>query len=150
MSNNGSGQFIIGGVADIIIPLIPPNAICDIDHIIGNDLSVNASGDLSIVAGPERGRQRVLRRLLTAPLDYVWEPDYGSGLPEMVGTVANAPAIRGNVRAQLAKEDAVAFDPSANIEVYVSDNGFVILNIQYADSDTKQTQTVNVRRESAL
>ena len=34
---------------------------------------ISSSGDISVVSGPLLGQQRVLRRLLTNPGDYIWQ-----------------------------------------------------------------------------
>ena len=45
----------------------------DLAHQFGADLVAGATGDLAVVDGPALGRQRVLRRLLTNPGDYIWQ-----------------------------------------------------------------------------
>ena len=52
----------------------------DINHLWGNDLAFSATGDLATADVPTLTQQRVLRRLLTNPGDYIWELDYGAGL----------------------------------------------------------------------
>ena len=54
----------------------------DISHQWGSDLSIGPTGDFALVSGAILGQQRVLRRLLTNPGDYIWHPDYGAGLAE--------------------------------------------------------------------
>ena len=55
-------------------------------------LRAGAAGDLAPAAGTLRGQQRVLRRLLTNPGDYIWQPGYGAGLGQFVGKPASAGA----------------------------------------------------------
>ncbi len=50
------------------------------------DLSVGSTGDLALASGPDTTNQRVYRRLLTNPGDYLWQLDYGGGLAQFVGT----------------------------------------------------------------
>ena len=47
----------------------------DLSHEFGADLLAGPTGDLAVAAGAGLGRQRVLRRLLTNPGDYIWQPD---------------------------------------------------------------------------
>ena len=64
----------------------------DLAHWFGQDLNVAASGDLLTVDGTAKGQQRVLRRLLTNPGDYIWEPTYGAGLASKIGQPFDASA----------------------------------------------------------
>lgn len=116
----------------------------DINHTIGGDLAIGPTGDILLVTGPAFGQQRVLRRLLTNPLDYIWHLEYGGGLATMIGTPSDAPAIRGIIRSQLAKEAAVSPDPPAAITVTATDAGVVSAAIQYADATTGATQVLNL------
>ena len=53
----------------------------DFDQLWGDDLTLTATGQVALVDGTPKGEQRVLRRLLTNPGDYIWHPEYGAGLP---------------------------------------------------------------------
>jgi phage baseplate assembly protein W len=110
----------------------------DIAHWFGQDLSTNATGDLLPVSGTDRGRQRVLRRLLTNPGDYVWHPDYGAGLARYIGATLDVDIIRAVVRAQLRLEAAVAKQPVPTIAVTPIANG-VFVQITYTDSSSGET-----------
>ena len=57
----------------------------DLAHEFGADLQAGPTGDLALADGAALGRQRVLRRLLTNPGDYIWHPTYGAGLARFVG-----------------------------------------------------------------
>jgi len=45
----------------------------DVQHRWAGDLAVTATGDLAVVTGGPLGTERVLRRLLTNPADYIWQ-----------------------------------------------------------------------------
>jgi phage baseplate assembly protein W len=107
----------------------------DIFHEWGNDLAVGSSGDLAVSTGSDTVSQRVLRRLLTNPGDYLWNLDYGGGLAQFVGTPANVADVEAVVRTQLALESAVPTTPEPQVSVRVIDaaNGYVVANIIYAD-----------------
>ena len=119
----------------------------DLFHYIGNDLTQSATGDLLTVSGSTQGSQRVLRRLLTNPAqldssgnvtipgDYIFHPNYGAGLPRMVGHTVNIPKINGVIRGQLFLEDCVSRNPAPVITVTAITGG-VSVYIRYNDAQT--------------
>ncbi len=111
--------------------------IKDLHHDHGGDIAANARGDVALSDGAARGRQRVLRRLLTNPGDYIFHPDYGAGLPRMVGELLDEPAIAGLIRQQMALEPAVAQDPEPTIAVALVPGG-VQCTIIYMDADSEE------------
>ncbi len=110
----------------------------DLAHTFGADLAWSATGDLVLSAGTQLGQQRVLRRLLTAPVSYIWHVLYGAGLPSFVGQPANPLRIAAVARTQMYLEAAVARTPPPAIGVNVLTSGTVSLTIQYADATTQQ------------
>lgn len=115
--------------------------MADIAHVWGQDLQLGPNGDLATVVDDNETQQRILHRLLTNVGDYIWELQYGAGLPAMVGQVINAPAIAAIVRAQIALEDAVAASPEPQVTVGTTPDGTVNLTIVYADAATGTTQS---------
>jgi phage baseplate assembly protein W len=113
----------------------------DLAHVIGGDLTVAANGDLAAVSGSTLGQQRVLRRLLTNAGDYIWQLNYGAGLPAMIGTPADAAAITGIVRHQIFLENAVARMPAPAISVE-AEGSILSLSITYNDAADATAQTV--------
>lgn len=116
--------------------------MADIWHQFGADLAVGPTGDLASVDGTTLGQQRVLRRLLTNPGDYIWQPDYGAGLAQFVGQPASATQIRAVIRSQIFREATVARMPEPVISVEVDPGGTVFVEIRYADAATGQTQSL--------
>jgi len=117
----------------------------DIAHQWGSDLEFGPTGDVAIVAGSALGQQRVLRRLLTNPLDYIWQPSYGAGLAGFIGQPANALQIRATIRSQIFKEAAVVQNPEPTIDVTLSPGGAaedVYVHIRYVYAQTGQTQVL--------
>lgn len=114
----------------------------DLSHLYGADLSVAAGGDLAIVDAAALGQQRVLRRLLTNPGDYLWNPGYGAGLGRFVGQPVNVARIRSVIRGQIFQEPAVARSPEPRIDVAGTPDGAVTVAIAYADAATGATQTL--------
>ena len=105
-------------------------------HEWSGDLDWSATGDLRWVDGSAEGRQRVLRRLLTVQGGYIWAPEYGAGLPLMVGEADAAPRAEAVARRQMLLERAVAQDPAPEIRATGDTKGAVTLSIAYRDADT--------------
>lgn len=117
----------------------------DLFHVWGTDIGIGATGDLAIASGEIAGQQRVLRRLLTNPGDYIWQPVYGAGLARFVGSPVSESQIKAIIRSQIFKESSVSRTPEPVIEVQTSPGGpigAVYVRIQYADSTNNQTQTL--------
>jgi phage baseplate assembly protein W len=120
--------------------------VVDAFHQWGSDLAISATGDVSTVTGSTLGQQRVLRRLLTNPGDYIWQLDYGAGLARFIGQPANALQIKAVIRSQIFKESAVARQPEPLIDVQVAPGGAagtVYVYIRYADAESGQTQILS-------
>lgn len=115
----------------------------DLSHLWGSDVAVGPTGDLLLVADPSLGQQRVLRRLLTNPGDYIWQPDYGAGLARFVGQPEQTGAIRAVVRSQIFQEAAVARTPEPLIDVQFDVSGSVYVQIRYVDATYGQTQVLS-------
>jgi phage baseplate assembly protein W len=102
----------------------------------GGDLSASPTGDLAVVSGVDRSKQRVLRRLLTNPGDYLFHPTYGAGLPRYVGQLVDVAKVRALIRGQMLLEDSVASDPEPQVEVSAIPNG-LSASISYITSPEK-------------
>lgn len=116
----------------------------DLSHEFGADIVAGPTGDLALSEGVALGRQRVLRRLLTNPGEYIWQPEYGAGLGQFVGQPASAARIRAVVRSQIFREAAVARSPEPVVEVRAGDDGRVFVSIRYADADSGETQSLSL------
>lgn len=112
------------------------NTLHDLDQTVGSDLSPSGTGDLLSATGTPRSQQRLLRRLLTNPGDYVFHPEYGAGLPRMIGQTVDVPRIRTLIRAQMRQEAAVAPHPEPSINVRPIPNGIAVA-IRYTDADQR-------------
>jgi hypothetical protein len=112
----------------------------------GTDLQLGPTGDLAAVQGTTLGGQRVLRRLLTNPRDYIWQPNYGGGLASFVGSPTSTSQVRAVISAQLLQEGVVASVPSPIVEVETEQRGrfnMVIAVVKYTDAVTNDLQTLN-------
>jgi hypothetical protein len=118
----------------------------DIYHEWGSDLSVGSGGDLALASGSAVVNQRICRRLLTNPGDYIWNLDYGGGLAQFVGLPAKPADIEAVVTTQLLLESAVPTTPAPQVTTTIVDaaNGSVVANITYADPTSQQPVTLNV------
>jgi phage baseplate assembly protein W len=115
----------------------------DASLVWGADLSASSTGDIALAADTMLGQQRVLRRLLTNPGDYIWQLDYGAGLARFVGMPVDVLAIRAAIRSQIFKESAVSRTPEPLIDVQTAADGSVIVQIRYVDSTLGTTQVLS-------
>jgi phage baseplate assembly protein W len=115
----------------------------DLSHQFGADLSVGPTGDVALASGALLGQQRVLRRLLTNPGDYIWAPKYGAGLGQFVGVPVDSAQIGAVIRSQIFREAAVARQPEPIIDVSGEPGGIVYVNVSYADAITGATQILS-------
>src|ERR1017187_9801242 len=106
--------------------------MADIAHWFGDDLNVSPSGDLAPVDGADRGRQRILRRLLTNQNDYLWHSTYGAGVGARIGDLRNTVAIQAAINTQIMQEAAVGRNPLPVITAAPIDDGANI-KIVYQD-----------------
>ena len=111
-------------------------------HVFGNDLTINATGDLLLASGAEQTRQRIIRRLLTNQGDYIWHPTYGAGLGRFIGRPGNERQITGVIRAQVLQETSVARVPPPAVTVTNNGNNTYYAQIQYTDAATGIPQPV--------
>jgi hypothetical protein len=117
--------------------------MADLAQQFGADLSLSSSGDLAVASGAQLGQQRVLRRLLTNPGDYLWNPSYGAGLGQFVGQPAVATRIAAVVRTQIFREAAVARTPEPEIDVSVLPSGVVTVSVRYVDATNGTAQALS-------
>jgi phage baseplate assembly protein W len=104
----------------------------DVAHYWTGDISAAANGDIAMVDGIALGTQRVIRRLMTAPGEYIWHPDYGAGLPQRIGQPYDSRVITAVIRAQIFMEACVAKTPAPKITLQTIINGIQV-SIKYTD-----------------
>ena len=85
---------------------------------------------------PLLGTERVLRRLLTNPGAYIWQPGYGAGLARFVGQPVDSAGIEALIRTQMLLEAAVATDPAPVVTVQSDPGGSLFVQVRYADAET--------------
>ena len=116
----------------------------DLALTFGGDLALGATGDLALASGAALTEQRVLRRLLTNPGDYIWQLPYGGGLASFVGMSGMSAQIAANARAQLKLEARVARSPTPMISADENPTSGVVLSILYADAVSGQNQILTI------
>jgi phage baseplate assembly protein W len=109
----------------------------DLNQWVGGDLSASATGDLATAAADLRTNQRIVRRLVTPKGSYIFHPEYGAGLPQMIGGTVDIPAITGEIRSQIRMEEGVSQTPEPSIDVKPIQDG-VSVGILYTSSVTRR------------
>jgi phage baseplate assembly protein W len=107
----------------------------EIFQYFGSDVVLSANGDLLAADTPIGSRQRVLRRLLTNPKDYLWQPGYGAGLPSYIGLPLDEAALSALIKAQMYLEADVSHDPEPDVTLTQIPNG-ISAQITYTSVDT--------------
>ncbi len=117
-----------------------PQLLYDIYQNFGEDLTLSSQDDLQTVYYAERSKQRVLRRLMTNPGDYIWHPEYGAGLPAFVGESLSSDRfdqIKSLITSQIYLEPSVARAPAPQILLQTIQGGLFV-QINYTESATNQ------------
>lgn len=91
----------------------------------GGDLSVGPTGDIGAAPIQIEVKNRIVRRLLTNPGDYIWHSDYGAGLGTYVGQPFTLGVIKGTILRQLQHETLVEINPPPTIQANQSIAGSV-------------------------
>lgn len=113
----------------------------DVGHYFSGDLGLSATGGLQTAEGALFSRQRILRRLMTNPGDYIWEPGYGAGLPRYIGQKLDLAAITALIRSQMSLESSVQQQPEPQIRVSPILNGLFV-RISYVEAESGRTETL--------
>lgn len=109
--------------------------MADSAQYFSQDLMLGATGDLQVADSVLLSQQRILRRLLTNPGDYIWEPDYGAGLPRMIGQPFDLAAVKALVLSQMYLESSVQQQPAPQISATPIQNG-IYMEIKYIEVDS--------------
>ena len=107
----------------------------DAAHYFGSDLAFSAGGDLLAAEGMDEATQRLLRRLLTCAQDYLWQPEYGAGLPAFIGLPLDAAGLGGLIKAQMYLEGGVSHAPEPEITLQEIPSG-ISVQVRYTSSET--------------
>lgn len=113
----------------------------DIAHWVGTDIQTSPTGDLGLASGDLRTQQRIIRRLVTNPGDYIFNPTYGAGLPSKIGLVLDLAGLSVLIRSQIRLEDGVAQIPEPQVAVTAGAAGAanaVGVHIRYSSTITRR------------
>jgi len=113
-----------------------PQTIDDVQHWWGEDIAFTPGGDLARASGVDRSTQRVARRLLTNPAEYLSHPEYGGGVRREVGQNTDVARIQGTVRGQMLKEEAVQQEPPPTVTTTQVPTG-VAVSVKYTAAPEK-------------
>ncbi len=113
--------------------------MADLSLLFGGDLTIGPTGDIAVADAQDLTQQRVLRRLLTNPGDYIWQLTYGAGLGQFVGRPGIPDLISGVIRTQMRLEPQVMQFPAPSVSASVADDGTVMASVSYGDALTGQT-----------
>jgi hypothetical protein len=108
--------------------------LSDFSHLFGNDLAVTPTGDIALVSQAQLTIQRVVRRLCTPSTTignsaYPWEPSYGAGLPQKIGSTFTPSEIQAIVLGQILQEASVAPSPAPTVTVTPIASGGATIDI---------------------
>jgi phage baseplate assembly protein W len=120
--------------------------LSDLSHNFGGDLSISATGGLIVLAsGTTLAQQRIIRRLLTNPGDYIWAPSYGAGLASFVGQPNAASRIRAVVLKNMKLEASVDQSKLIAVEVVTDPiKGATVVTVVYTDKITSETSKLTL------
>ncbi|MER5029668.1 phage tail protein [Pantoea anthophila] len=104
----------------------------DLCHFTGGDLDVSSTGDLRTASDSTRTKQRILRRLLTNPGDYVFHPEYGAGLGKKIGEAVRPGEWKALISGQMLLEEAVASHPPPVVKLMRIEGG-VSVSVSYTE-----------------
>lgn len=113
----------------------------DLAHTWGQDIEIDSSGDLRLVRSSDLTRERVIRRLLTSPGDYIWSLSYGAGLSRIIGTPVDTRAVEAMIRLQMRSEQSVQTSPPPVVKKAGDtrqNSDTLALSIQYVESGTNR------------
>ncbi|GBD57466.1 phage tail protein [Gluconobacter wancherniae] len=113
-----------------------------ISHVMGEDFPL-LSGSLVLIDGAEKTRQRLLRRLLTISGDYIWQNDYGAGLPAMVGQTISTGVIQEIITAQVRQDIGVDAAQPVTVAVVPENSGVCTCTISYVDAESGMRSSLN-------
>lgn len=116
--------------------------MADAAHYFSGDLQLGANGDLLVASSLLESQQRILRRLLTNVNDYIWQPEYGAGLPARIGLPMNEAEMDSLIRSQMLLEQSVVQNPAPQIIITQIPNG-IDVQIQYVEADSQQPTTLS-------
>jgi len=115
----------------------------DAYHFFSGDLQWGSNGDLQTVDSVQESQQRILRRLLTNPADYIWSPTYGAGLPAWIGKLIDEAEMSSLITTQMYLEQSVVQSPQPQVDFVSNVGGTISAAIRYVESDSNEPTTLS-------
>jgi hypothetical protein len=106
----------------------------------GQDLQLSSTLDLLMADGSTLSEQRIIRRLMTNPLDYIWYPEYGAGIASYIGqpfTDDTYDNIQNTILSNMFLENTVSQMPQPDILFQTIQTG-IFVQINYTISPSLQ------------
>ncbi|GBQ63890.1 phage tail protein [Ameyamaea chiangmaiensis NBRC 103196] len=113
-------------------------------HMCGADLSLDAAGGLGMSSAAQETREMILRRLCTGSGDYIWQIQYGAGLPAMIGEPVDLSKIKSLVQSQILMEEGVDLFSLTDVSISQDNVGGVYCTISYSTASSA-AQTITVK-----
>jgi phage baseplate assembly protein W len=114
-------------------------------HWFGLDIQFAANGDDASASGILEINQRIVRELMTAPGDYIWEPDYGAGLGFYIGQALSTEKfaeLQALIKSIVLKQPDVQQQPAPQITFQSDATGLLSTQIIYVYAPTRQPVTI--------
>ncbi len=116
----------------------------DLSLTFGEDLGISPTGDLLIADGEILTKERVLRRLMTNPGDYIWQLNYGAGLGRFLGQPGISNLISGVIRIQMQLEPQVARTPTPTVSTSILPDGIVQTFVNYLNAGASEPTSLTI------
>lgn len=118
----------------------------DINQLFGNDITLDATGNLFVAQGIDQTQQALIRRLLTNPGAYIWHPEYGAGVGRFVGenlSAQNFDAIKSTMVSQILEEETIAKVPIPQISFTPLPGNILQCDVLYYNAQTNIAQSIS-------
>jgi hypothetical protein len=118
------------------------NQMPDLFHFFSGDMQWGSNGDLQTVSSVQESQQRILRRLLTNPQDYIWNPTY-AGIPSWIGKPIDNAAMKSLIVTQMYLEASIVQNPRPQVDFVSTVGGSISSSIRYVESDSNEPTTLS-------
>lgn len=111
------------------------------------DLQISCTGDIGVNTMDVEIQQRLIRRILTNPGDYIWHAAYGAGLGRFVGLPYVTDNVQSVIYQQINLESLVSKTPAPSVSFGKSGVGttiFDFVTIQYSQNGYPDTYSTTI------
>jgi hypothetical protein len=119
--------------------------MADLYHDFGSGLPLSSTGGLLTSDGSLLTKQKLVRRFMTNPGGDPYNPSYGAGARQMIGSPISADRIEAIFTEQMRDETAVDQTTAPSIAVTYDPVGAVAtVIIKYVDANTQSGVTITL------